>query len=237
MEQHDWTLFFDDCAGDLHPSFKKELSRQLLEKGDQTGIKQFHKYNFSLIVGMKPMNIRKTGTKVLATIEFITPTSWTLDTTISWTPKQDIGELEDIHLGEVTADSIDFNWEDDFPLKAVQAHISPYKKSKAEKNGFGFDVAYYYWSVPDVELEVFFKNEPSTGTIESINELLISFYKSWNQNKKGKEIQIMSELTKIDSHYSIIMDTGLKNTVKTIHELLRLIGELHGALIENVSIK
>ena len=135
-------------------SFKKELSEQLWSKGDKTGIKQFQKHNFQLMVGMKPMNIRKLEDRVIATIELITPTSWSLPTTISWKTKQ--GNMALAHKSEVSSESIEFNWETDFPIEKVEAHISPYKKSKAEKNGFGFNAEYYYLLIPDVELQVFF---------------------------------------------------------------------------------
>lgn len=232
---YDWTMFFDEFADELHPTFKKELSEQLLTKGDTTGIKQFQKYNFQLIVGMKPMNIKKLEDRVIATIEFITPTSWSLPTTISWKTKKIAMELA--HKSEVSSHSIEFNWESDFPIDKVLAHISPYKKSKAEKNGFGFDAEYYYLLLPDVELEVFFKDEACNEIINSINDSLKEFNQAWNQNKKGKEIEFISNLTRNESCYSIIMDIGLKNTIRTVNELLKLMGDKHSDLIERIKIK
>lgn len=232
---YDWTMFFDEFGGELHPTFKKELSEQLWSKGDRTGIKQFQKHNFQLIVGMKPMNIKKLEDRVIATIEFITPSSWSLPTTISWQTKQI--DMELAHKSEVSSELIEFNWENDFPIDKVEAHISPYKKSKAEKNGFGFHAEYYYLLIPDVELVVYFKNEPTTDTIDLINNSLQEFNRTWNQSKKGKEIEFISNLTRNESHYSIVMDIGLKNSIRTVNELLKLIGNKHSDLIEKVKIK
>jgi hypothetical protein len=232
---YDWTMFFDEFGGELHQSFKKELSQQLLEKGDNTGIKQFQKHNFQLMVGMIPMDIRKEKDKVMATIEFITPTSWSIPTTISWTTNK--MELELAHKSEVSSDSIDFKWEDESLKDKVEPHIAPYKKSKAEKNGFGFNAEYFYLLIPDVELEVFFKADLHQETINSINDFLQEFHQEWNKNKKGKEIEFISNLTKSEAHYSVVMDIGLKNTVRTINELLKSIGEKYSHLIEKVKIK
>lgn len=51
--ENDWTYFSEEYAGDFHPAFQTEMSRQLRAKGAQgTGIKGFDKYPFQLIVGM-----------------------------------------------------------------------------------------------------------------------------------------------------------------------------------------
>lgn len=228
-------MFFDEHGEELHESFKKELSHQLWEKGDDTGVKQFQKYDFQLIVGQNPMNIRIEKGKVLASIEFITPTSWSIPTTISWTT--DEMELELAHKSLVSSDSIVFNWEDELLKNKIEPHIAPYKKSKAEKNGFGFNAEYFYLLIPDVELEVFFKSEVSEETICSINDFLQEFHQLWNENKKGKEIEFISSLNKRDAHYSVVMDIGPKNTIRTVNELLKSIGEKCNYLIEKVRIK
>ena len=46
---YDWAMFFEEYAGELNSTFKKELSSQLLAKGNLTGIKNFEKYNFQLM--------------------------------------------------------------------------------------------------------------------------------------------------------------------------------------------
>ena len=75
------------------------------------------------------------------------------------------------------------------------------------------------------------------GEADTINDFLQEFHQEWNKNKKGKEIEFISNLTKSEAHYSVVMDIGLKNTVRTINELLKSIGEKYSHLIEKVKIK
>lgn len=236
-EDYGWAMFFDNHAKDLHTTFKSELSKQLFEKGEQTGIKQFHKYNFQMIIGMQPLNLEVSTDKVIATIEFITPTSFSIPVKISWQTKVKNIKLIKLHLEDIGDAIIEFNWEAGFPTEEVKHHIRPYKKSKAVKNGFDFDVEYFYLQIPDVELELYFKNELNTKTITEINKFLKEFRQLWDGINKGKEIQYISELTNKEDNYSIILDVGLKNDIKLIHQLIEGLNKQFGKILTKVQLK
>jgi len=113
----------DDFAKDFHPTFQKELSKQLFEKGELvTGIKNFNNYNFQLIVGI--INPRPTliGTRIEAIIEFITPDAFAFPVIIYWTTF-DLAELPEIHKKDISKTSVEINWMENFPLQEVLAHL------------------------------------------------------------------------------------------------------------------
>ena len=116
---YDWTIFLTD---EFHPTFQKELSRQLLEKGSEvTGIENFEKYNFQLIVGITDPEIKLVGDKVFAKIDFITPASFQFPVEIYWTSKNSDNLLE-IHKKDISGLGVEINWNEKIPLEA----ISPY---------------------------------------------------------------------------------------------------------------
>jgi len=234
---YDWTMFFDEFAGGLNPTFKKELSSQLLAKGDLTGIKNFKKYNFQLIVGAKPLDIKTNKNKAFATIEFITPTSWSFPTRISWSAKKENISIELLHTKKVNKDLIDFNWEKDFPLQEVKKHLSPYKKTKGEKNSLGFDVEYFYILIPDIELEIYTEKELTSEVKEKISNYLQSILTNWNRSKKEKEIEFISDITTEDNHYLITMDIGLNNSIKTVNFFLQKLSDKFEKEIIKIKVK
>jgi len=120
---YDWTIFFDEFASDFHPSFQKELNRQLFEKGSNgTGIKEFEKHNLQLIVGMKDLELHVEDNKVFAKIEFITPTSFSFPVNIFWTAEASVDLLE-IHKHDISKISVAINWGDNFPLDKILPHL------------------------------------------------------------------------------------------------------------------
>ncbi|MEI8204158.1 MAG: hypothetical protein WCH34_14145 [Bacteroidota bacterium] len=119
----EWVMFFDEFASGFHPTFQKELAQQLFRKGSEgTGIKQFDKYNFQLIIGAKDPELRLDTNKVFAKIEFITPTSFTIPAEIYWTCDE-TDKLLEIHKHNVSDKKIEFNWADNFPIQSVLPHI------------------------------------------------------------------------------------------------------------------
>ena len=113
---YDWTIFLND---EFHPTFQKELSRQLLEKGSTgTGIKEFEKYNFQLIVGISDPEIKQIGNKVFAKVDFITPGSFQIPIEIYWTSK-DSKNLLEIHKSDISKLNIEINWNEKIPLENI----------------------------------------------------------------------------------------------------------------------
>jgi hypothetical protein len=235
--EYDWTMFFDDFADEFHPSFKKQISQQLWAKGEQTGIKQFQKYNFQLMVGMKPIDLAVKDDKVLITVEIITPTSFAFPTKISWFLRENKDLIENIHKSEVSEDQVEINWENNFPLGSVLEHISPYRRTKSEKNGIGFDVDYYYNNLPDVEIEFYFKKEPTNVDLKELNVFLSDYKDKWNVVKKDKPIEYISVITNESDKYFLVMDIGVDNTIRLINDLLNKLGDKYNEFITKVNVR
>lgn len=219
---YDWTMFWDEFAGDLHPTFQKELSTQLFDKGSTgTGIKQFSKYDFQLIVGMIDLNKKLVDKKVLARIEFITPTSFSFPVDICW-HSDNFTNLLDLHKHDITNLNVVFDWADNFPLQQILPHIRPYRVDKRAKTNLNFDVEYFYHLLPDISLEFHFSKGLDRDEIKSIDTFLLSFNLEWNEKNKGKEIQFIGNMTEMENNiYQVVTDIGLLNSIKTITNLLK----------------
>lgn len=220
---HGRTLFFEAFAGDFHSSFKEAMSEQLFAKGEQTGLKQFSKLNVQLMVGMNPLEMRVEGQKVIALVNFITPNSFTYETRVSWSSNDSTINPETLHLHQVEAETIDFNWEPGFPLEAVNHHITPNRKTKSPKNGLRFDVHYYYTSIPDVALELYPKRAVNQAHQLLLQQAMQAFWTQWNDAHPGKELQFVSEISMQEDHYLLVLDLGLKSTMWTVGEVLKTI--------------
>lgn len=220
---YDWTMFFDEFAGDLHPTFQKELSRQLFDKGATgTGIKQFDKYDFQLIVGMKDLDKRYIDNKVFAKIDFIAPTSFSFPVDIYWY-SDNFTDLLELHKQDITNINVVFSWADNFPLQQILPHIRPYRVDKKAKTNLRFDVEYFYYLLPDISLEFHFSKALDKDEIKSVDNFLSNYSADWNEKNIGKEIQFVSNMTEIGNNvYQVIVDIGLTNSIKTIAELLKL---------------
>jgi hypothetical protein len=217
-------MFFDEFAGDFHPTFGEELSQQLYEKGGiGTGIKQFAKHGFQLIVGMKDLQMKVVGDRVYAKIDFVTPTSWSFPVDIYWTAdaKSDISV---IHRSDIKGKSVDINWADNFPVDKVLPHIRPYRIDKRGKNGLEFSVEYYYHLFPDITFEFKFSAQLNELDIDKVNTCISDFRNSWNQAKKGKEIHYMSQIEKNDENsYVVVADFGAKNSIRIVTDFLKTV--------------
>lgn len=215
--EYDWTMFFDEFAGDLHPTFQKELSRQLFEKGALgTGIKQFDRYNFQLIVGMNNLNKRLVDNKVLAQIEFITPTSFSFPVDIYWYSENCLDMLG-LHKQDITNLNVVFSWADNFPLQKILPHIRPYRIDKKAKTNLNFDMEYYYYLLPDISIEFHFSAALDEGDVKVLNTFISNFKSGWNVVNKGKEIQFISSMVEVGNNvYQVILDIGLTNNIKTV---------------------
>ena len=184
------------------------------------------------------MEITVVDDKVFGKIEFITPTSWSFPTSISWKGlKGEENELAILHTKQVTSETIEFNWEDKTLLEKVQPHIRPYKRTKAGENNLGFNVEYFYLLIPDVQFEIFFKENPTKKTLLDFNGLLSSFENDWNAAKKRKQIEYISKITLEGNHYSIVMDIGLNNSIRMLNKLIEALDQSFGGLIEKIRVK
>jgi hypothetical protein len=116
-------MFFDEFAGDFHPTFQKELSRQLFEKGSVgTGIKHFDKHNVQLIIGMKDLQMRQVAHRIFAKIDFITPTSFSFPVDIYWSTT-DAVIVSEIHKQDISNINVDINWGENFPIDKILLHL------------------------------------------------------------------------------------------------------------------
>ena len=118
---YDWTLFLTE---EFHPTFQKEISRQLFEKGKAgTGLKNFETINFQLIIGMNDLNLRVFEKKVFAKVDFITPGSFSIPIDIFWTTENKVNLLE-IHKNDVSNINIEINWCENFPLEEILPYMN-----------------------------------------------------------------------------------------------------------------
>ena len=227
----DWTMFFDEFASDFHPTFRKQLAQQLFKKGSNgTGINQFEKYDFQLIVGNHDLNMRLVDNKVVAKIEFITPTSYSFPVDIFWY-SDNFTDLLSLHKQDITNLNVVFDWSDNFPIQQILLHIKPYRVDKKAKTNFNFDVEYFYYLLPDISLEFHFSNTLDKNDIMSLDTFLSTFNYEWNEKNKGKEIQFISKMSDIGNNvYQVVTDIGLANSIKTITELLKLYSDNLGHL-------
>ena len=117
---YDWTLFLNDA---FHPTFQKELSRQLFEKGTVgTGIPNFETYDFQLIVGIRDPEIRQVGHKVFAKVDFVTPGSFSIPIEIYWTSPEATPLLE-VHKNDVSEIAVDIHWSEKIPMEAILPYM------------------------------------------------------------------------------------------------------------------
>ncbi len=117
---YDWTIFLND---EFHPTFQKELSKQLFEKGAAgTGIKNFENYDFQLILGIRDLEIKQIGNKVFAEIDFITPGSYSIPINIYWTSK-DFNNLLEVHKNDVTEIDLEINWNGKIPMEDILPYM------------------------------------------------------------------------------------------------------------------
>ncbi len=232
MPTEDWTIgWLIDINGSLHPSFRKKLAQQLWQKAENSlGIKHFDKYDFQLFLDNTKLNLEKGKNQIIANVEFITPTSWSF-------PIQIIGRgigienITAIYQKDISNLDIEFDWGESFPIEAVRQHIKPYRKDKPSKTGFDFDVHYYYYSFPDIELKIrlddlnnFDKNEVET----QLEQFRLKY-------RKEVDIQFIAVSDLNENVFSIVFDFGLKASKTILKKLLSYINnefKLNVRLIE-----
>lgn len=113
---YDWALFLSE---EFHPTFQKELSKQLFENGiTGTGFKNFHELDFQIIVGMNDFEIKQKDNKMFVKIDFITPGSYSIPVEIYWTI-EDLSNLSEIHKKDISNINIEINWADNFPYEEI----------------------------------------------------------------------------------------------------------------------
>jgi len=82
----EWVTFFDEYAGNFHPSFRRKLAKQLFENGcKETGIKGFDKYDFQLLIGQEDLKLQEVQGYMFALVNFITPPAYSKPVWICWT--------------------------------------------------------------------------------------------------------------------------------------------------------
>jgi len=221
----EWVTFFDEYAGNFHPSFKHKLAKQLFEKGSaETGISGFPKYDFMLLIGQENLQLQQIQEYMFALVAFITPPAFSKPVWICW--KAEGVDLAFLHTKDVSNIEVDFHWGGNFPKEEIMPYLKPYKKEKTDKSGLHFDVEYYHNAFPDILLEIVFVKPPGIDQVDSISSAIADFAATWNSNNKDKFINYVSSLTKKDDGvYEVVADMGLDNSIKTIGLLLKTLSE------------
>ena len=235
----DWRVtFFDEYAGDLHPSFRQKLVEQLFEKGSaETGIPGFEKYDFMLLIGQDDLQLQQVEDNMCALISFITPPAYSLRVWIYW--KAAGKDIATIHKKNVSKINIEFHWGRNFPLNEVLPYLKPYKKEKKGKTKLHFDTDYYHNAFPDISLEIIFAKSPKKKQLEDIDKVVYDFIDAWHKKNKNKPINHAGSLTKKDKNvFQIMIDFGVDNSLKTVSLLLKEIsGKVEPDLINKVLVK
>jgi hypothetical protein len=228
---NEWVTFFDEYAGNFHPTFREKLAIQLFEKGSvETGIPGFEKYNFFLLVGQEYLEPKEFDGCMFVTVSFITPSSCSIPVRIYWGAKgKDINTL---HTKNVSRINVEFHWGGNFPLEEVLPHIKPYKKEKKEKTGLYFDIEYYHSAFPDLFLEFVFAKPPVKKQIDEIDDILIDLVHKWNDKPRSLKIENIGNLIKKErTVYEVMADFGANTSIKAVGSLLK---ELSARLKPNV---
>ena len=222
FEDFDWTSFYD-FAEDFHPSFRKELSKQLLQKISlKTKCKQFEKYNFQILIGLDDLHMQIHNNKMYALVSLITPVSLSIPTWIYWYSEDISYTLSDLHRQDISNVSVVIEWNIDFPLEEVVSYMRPRKIDKAKKTGYNFNIEFYYFSFPDFSLEFQFQQPLKDSEIDRINRFIADFQNEWNNLHADKIINYMSQLELVDDKtYLVTTDFGLKNNSKTLTEFFK----------------
>jgi hypothetical protein len=221
----EWATFFDEYAGEFHPSFKQKLAKQLFEKGSTgTGIRGFEKYEFQLLIGQHDLEMRQIGNNMFALVSFITPPAYSEPVWIYWTAEG--FDVSGLHNQDVSNIDIDFRWGGNFPKEEILPYLKPYRRERKDKTGFHFDIEYYHNAFPDVTLEITFSNPPLQQQIETVNKSITDFAATWNEKNKDKRIEAVSSLIQKESTvFEVVIDWGVGNSIKTVGLLLNRLSE------------
>jgi len=232
----EWASFYDEYAGDFHPSFKQKLAKQLFEKGSaETGIRGFEKHYFMLLIGREDLKLQQVEDNMFALIDFITPPAFSLSVWIYW--KAAGMDVTTLHKQDVNNINIEFHWGGNFPIDEVLPFLRPYKKEKKGKTNLNFDIEYYHNAFPDISLEIIFAKPPQKEQVENIDNFLADFVNAWKN--KDKIINHVSPLIKKDKNvFEVVVDFGLDNSIKTVSLLLKeLSGKVEPDLVNKVLVK
>lgn len=135
----EWVTFFDEHAGDFHPSFKRNLAKQLFERGSaETGVRGFGKYDFQLLVGQEDLKLQQMQGYMFALVNFIIPPAYSQPVWICW-KAEGLGVAK-LHTQDVSHVNIEFHWGGHFPKEDVLPYLKPYKRERKSKSNLRFDM-------------------------------------------------------------------------------------------------
>jgi hypothetical protein len=110
----DWILFLPLAAGDVHPSFQAECSRQLADQGPGiSGLADFGSYGFQLLVGVTDPEIEVRDGFGFATVDFIVPPAFSFPITICWQAAAE--DLAALPFRDVSGLALTIGYTSDFP--------------------------------------------------------------------------------------------------------------------------
>lgn len=235
---NEWVTFYDEYAGNFHPTFREKLAIQLFEKGSvETGITGFEKYNFFLLVGQEYLEPEESDGYMFVTVCFITPSSCSIPVRIYWGAEGK--DITTLHTKNVSRINVEFHWAGNFPLEEVLPHIKPYKKEKKAKTGLHFDLENYHSAFPDLFLEFSFAKPPVKKQIDEIDDILIDLVHKWNDNPRSKKIENIGNLIKKEhTVYEVTADFGANTSIKAVGSLLKeLSARVKPNVISTIKIK
>lgn len=233
-----WATFFEEYAGDFSDSFKMELAKQLLAKGESKfEIRSFEKYDFQILVGQVDLKKRLQGNSIYATITFCTPSAYSFDVDIYWTIQE--GNVTNVHTESISGKEIEFNWAENFPVNELFQYIKPYRKEKKDKTNLNLDVEYYYNAFPDILLGLELTPTADTNSLDIVYEAMTQFKNEWNKNYVDRPIEYISELIKKgQDKYEAVIDFGDKNNPNIVSKLIKQVSQKVGEnIIRRVIVK
>ena len=234
----EWVTFFDEYAGDFHPSFKQKLAMQLFQSGSkETGITGFEKYYFQLLVGQQDLKLQEVQGYMFAMVDFITPPAFSQPVWICW--KAEEADLNQLHTKDVSNIDVDFHWGGNFPKEKILPYLKPYKKDKKAITGLHFDIEYYYNAFPDISFVITFAKPPLKEQVSNFNNVIAEFADNWNKRNREKVINQISPLTEKDKNvFEVVADMGTGNSMKTVGLFLKeLSGKIQTGSISKIVVK
>jgi hypothetical protein len=214
-----WASFIED-ATEFSEAFRMQMAEQLMQQfnallGKEDGAA---KRQFSLFVGMEPMEIHYKDGWYHITVEIIGPDSSSRHLSAHWQSDVFDHSVDLTQSNEVNVNNIRFAFGSDFDKDAFLRYFSMPKLSK-KKYELTFDVEYDFALYPDLSLEFHFREEVSADTFSQIRAILV-------RNIPGAYI---SELSPDSNGYTAIVDFQAITFKIGKEQLIKALGEMSAA--------
>ena len=211
-----WASFIED-ATEFSEAFRVQMTEQLMQQfnillGKEDGAT---KRQFSLFVGMEPMDIHYADDWYHITVEIIGPDSCSRHLSAHWQSDVFDHSIDLTQSSAVNTGNIRFTFGSDFDKEAFLRYFSMPKLSK-KKYELTFDVEYDFGLYPDISLEFHFAEEVSEDTFNQIRAILV-------RNIPGAYISGLSQdgngHTGFVDFQAINFDIGIDQMIKALKEM------------------